>query len=128
MRILIDGYNLLHVSGILRRGLGPGSLERARNPLLNRLVTLLPPEEHVVGVGGVRSEPSLDCFGELSAEVVFGEAKCSSVVCAVFFWDADGVDASGSVSDSVDGSRDGGVKSSSYPNSLIHFATCCGSR
>lgn len=47
MRILIDGYNLLHVSGILRRGLGPGSLERARNALLNRLVTLLPPEERV---------------------------------------------------------------------------------
>lgn len=47
MRILIDGYNLLHVSGILRRGLGPGSLERARNALLNRLVALLSPEERV---------------------------------------------------------------------------------
>lgn len=45
MRILIDGYNLLHVSGILRRGLGPGSLERARTALLNRLAALLPPEE-----------------------------------------------------------------------------------
>jgi hypothetical protein len=37
MPLLIDGYNLLHASGILPRGLGPGTLERARGALLNFL-------------------------------------------------------------------------------------------
>jgi len=41
MRILIDGYNLLHVSGILGRGRGPGGLERARQALLNFLASSL---------------------------------------------------------------------------------------
>ena len=35
MSLLIDGYNLLHASGILGGGVGPGSLERSRNALLN---------------------------------------------------------------------------------------------
>ena len=30
MALVIDGYNLLHASGILGRGIGPGSLERSR--------------------------------------------------------------------------------------------------
>lgn len=37
MALLIDGYNLLHVTGIVGRGIGPGSLERSRNALLNFL-------------------------------------------------------------------------------------------
>jgi len=41
MALLIDGYNLLHASGILPRGLGPSTLERARNALLNFLVESL---------------------------------------------------------------------------------------
>ena len=35
MALLIDGYNLLHASGILGRGVGPGGLERSRLALLN---------------------------------------------------------------------------------------------
>ena len=39
--LLIDGYNLLHASGILGHGVGPGSLERSRNALLNFLAESL---------------------------------------------------------------------------------------
>jgi predicted RNA-binding protein with PIN domain len=42
MAILIDGYNVLHVVGILGRGTGPGSLERARLAMLNFLAESLP--------------------------------------------------------------------------------------
>ncbi|MCP4080024.1 MAG: hypothetical protein GY819_16060 [Planctomycetaceae bacterium] len=35
--IIIDGYNLLHVVGILGSSIGPGTLERARNTLLGIL-------------------------------------------------------------------------------------------
>jgi predicted RNA-binding protein with PIN domain len=45
MPLLIDGYNLLNVTGILGRGRGPGSLERARQALLNTLVESLPGAE-----------------------------------------------------------------------------------
>ena len=45
MALLIDGYNLLHASGILPRGIGPGTLERARARLLNFLVESLQPNE-----------------------------------------------------------------------------------
>jgi hypothetical protein len=45
MPLIIDGYNLLHASGILPRGLGPGGLQRARLALLNFLVESLAPEE-----------------------------------------------------------------------------------
>ncbi len=45
MPLVIDGYNLLNVAGILARGRGPGSLERARQALLNVLVESLPPED-----------------------------------------------------------------------------------
>ncbi len=37
MALLIDGYNLLHVTGIFGRGIGPGGLERSRRALLNFL-------------------------------------------------------------------------------------------
>jgi uncharacterized protein len=37
MALLIDGYNLLHASGILGRGIGPGSLERSRGALIRFL-------------------------------------------------------------------------------------------
>jgi len=45
MSLLIDGYNLLHASGILPSSVGPGTLERARRALLNYLVSKLSPEE-----------------------------------------------------------------------------------
>jgi uncharacterized protein len=47
MPVLIDGYNLLHASGILggSRRTGPGALERSREALLNVLVESLPDEE-----------------------------------------------------------------------------------
>jgi len=41
MPLLIDGYNLLNVTGIIGRGVGPGSLERARRALLNFLAESL---------------------------------------------------------------------------------------
>jgi predicted RNA-binding protein with PIN domain len=45
MSLLIDGYNVLYVVGILGEGQGPGSLERSRLALLNFLVESLDPEE-----------------------------------------------------------------------------------
>jgi predicted RNA-binding protein with PIN domain len=45
MSLLIDGYNLLSAVGILGRGVGPGSLQRARLALLNFLAESLDPEE-----------------------------------------------------------------------------------
>lgn len=45
MTIVIDGYNLLHASGILGRGVGPGGLERSRAALLNFLAESLEPKE-----------------------------------------------------------------------------------
>ena len=41
MAIFIDGYNLLHVTGLFGRGIGPGTLERSRGALLNFLATAL---------------------------------------------------------------------------------------
>src|SRR5262245_37959795 len=43
--ILIDGYNLLHVTGIFGRGVGPGTLHRSRTALLNVLAESIAPEE-----------------------------------------------------------------------------------
>ncbi len=45
MTLLIDGYNLLHASGILGRGVGPGSLERSCAALLNFLAESLDPRD-----------------------------------------------------------------------------------
>jgi hypothetical protein len=44
MLLLIDGYNLLHASGIIGRGVGPGDLERSRRALLNVLASSLEEE------------------------------------------------------------------------------------
>ncbi len=44
MRLIIDGYNLIHAAGILGHGVGPGGLERARGALLNCLVESLDPK------------------------------------------------------------------------------------
>jgi len=41
MTILIDGYNLLHVTGIVGRGIGPGTFARARRGLLGFLAASL---------------------------------------------------------------------------------------
>lgn len=45
MTVLIDGYNLLHVTGIIGRGVGPGTLERTRRALLNFMAASLGPDE-----------------------------------------------------------------------------------
>ncbi len=45
MSLLIDGYNLLHATGILGGGRGRGSLQRSREALLNVLAESLPAEE-----------------------------------------------------------------------------------
>jgi predicted RNA-binding protein with PIN domain len=45
MSLIIDGYNLLHASGIIGGGKGPGSLERSRGALLNFLVESLSDRE-----------------------------------------------------------------------------------
>jgi predicted RNA-binding protein with PIN domain len=45
MSLIIDGYNLLNVVGILGRGVGPGGLERARLALLNFLAESLDEKE-----------------------------------------------------------------------------------
>jgi hypothetical protein len=45
MAYLIDGYNLLHVTGIFGRGRGPRGLERSRKALLNFLAASLAPSE-----------------------------------------------------------------------------------
>lgn len=44
LRLIIDGYNLLHASGILPRGRGPATLERARAALLSFLAASLEPD------------------------------------------------------------------------------------
>lgn len=41
MKILIDGYNLLHASGVFGEVRGPGGFEASRRALLDALVTLL---------------------------------------------------------------------------------------
>jgi uncharacterized protein len=45
MPILIDGYNLLHVTGIVGHGSGPGGFERSRVALLNFLAASIDPKE-----------------------------------------------------------------------------------
>ena len=45
MATLIDGYNLLHATGILGRNVGPRTLERARNALIGFLAASLPESE-----------------------------------------------------------------------------------
>ena len=45
MALLIDGYNLLHVTGIVGRGIGPGTLQRSRLALLNFLAQSLDPAD-----------------------------------------------------------------------------------
>ena len=59
MSILIDGYNLLHASGIFARGIGPGTLERSRGALLNFLAESLEPDEvaHTIVVFDAAAAP-----------------------------------------------------------------------
>ncbi|MEX0585778.1 MAG: NYN domain-containing protein [Pirellulales bacterium] len=45
MTLLIDGYNLLHASGIFGRGVGPGTLRRARHALVRFLIASLTDKE-----------------------------------------------------------------------------------
>ncbi|MCX7426065.1 MAG: NYN domain-containing protein [Planctomycetia bacterium] len=45
MSVLIDGYNLMNVAGIVGRGIGPGALARSRLALLNFLAESLDPRE-----------------------------------------------------------------------------------
>lgn len=45
MPIIIDGYNLLHATGIIGHGVGPGGLERSRLALLNVLAESIDSKE-----------------------------------------------------------------------------------
>ncbi|HJT34179.1 MAG TPA: NYN domain-containing protein [Pirellulales bacterium] len=47
MRLLIDGYNLMHAAGIIGRGVGPGGLERSRLALLNFVAESLDEDQRV---------------------------------------------------------------------------------
>ena len=44
MSLLIDGYNLLHVTGIFGKGAGPGTFQRSREALLRFLAASLAPK------------------------------------------------------------------------------------
>ncbi len=59
MPLLIDGYNLLYVSGIIGSGRGPGGLERSRLALLNFLAESVEPRElsHTTVVFDAREAP-----------------------------------------------------------------------
>jgi predicted RNA-binding protein with PIN domain len=59
MALVIDGYNLLHASGILGHGIGPGGLERSRGALLNFLAESLDEQElaHTTVVFDAREAP-----------------------------------------------------------------------
>jgi uncharacterized protein len=59
MPLLIDGYNLLYATGIVGRGIGPGSLQRSRLALLNFLAASLDPGEvtHTTVVFDARQAP-----------------------------------------------------------------------
>ncbi len=60
MPLLIDGYNLLHATGIVGRGSGPGGLERSRLALLNFLAHALDPADlpHTTVVFDAHDAPS----------------------------------------------------------------------
>lgn len=45
MPVIIDGYNLLHASGVFGPASGPGDLQHARAALLDLLADSLPPDE-----------------------------------------------------------------------------------
>jgi predicted RNA-binding protein with PIN domain len=45
MALLIDGYNLLHVTGIFGKGTGPGTFQRSREAFLRFLAASLTPDE-----------------------------------------------------------------------------------
>ena len=59
MPVLIDGYNLLNATGIVGRGVGPGTLERSRLALLNFLAESLDPGElpHTTVVFDAKNAP-----------------------------------------------------------------------
>jgi len=59
MPLLIDGYNVMHIVGIIGRGVGPGGLRRSRLALLNFLAESLPPREvsHTTVVFDARDAP-----------------------------------------------------------------------
>lgn len=46
MALLIDGYNLLHVTGIFGKGRGPGSFQRSREALLRFLAASIDFQRH----------------------------------------------------------------------------------
>jgi len=56
---LIDGYNLLHATGIAGRGSGPGGFQRSRLALLNFLAASIDPAElpHTTVVFDAREAP-----------------------------------------------------------------------
>jgi uncharacterized protein len=59
MPLLIDGYNLLHATGIVGGGAGPGGFQRSRLALLGFLAASIEPEElaHTTVVFDAREAP-----------------------------------------------------------------------
>jgi predicted RNA-binding protein with PIN domain len=47
MRLLIDGYNLMHAAGRMSRRFGPDGLRRARHQFLNELAHALGPDQAI---------------------------------------------------------------------------------
>jgi predicted RNA-binding protein with PIN domain len=50
MKILIDGYNLLHASGVFGEVRGPGGFEASRRALLDALAALLGDQRHAATI------------------------------------------------------------------------------
>ena len=46
MALLIDGYNLLHVTGIFDHGKGPGGFQRTRDALIRFLIASIEEKQH----------------------------------------------------------------------------------
>jgi len=81
--VLIDGYNLLYATGIVVRGIGPGTLERARLALLNFLAASIEPERIP------RTTIVFDAAGRMRERPREVEHRGLKVIFAVGYADAD---------------------------------------
>ena len=85
MSLLIDGYNLMHATGIVGRG-GPGGFERARQGLLNFLVASIEASElrrTVVVFDAVHAPPGLPRtidFGGLIVRYATGDEGADALI------------------------------------------------
>jgi predicted RNA-binding protein with PIN domain len=85
MRILIDGYNLLHASTVTPTAANQGSLEATRNALLDHLLEYLPPgmaSETVVvfDKGSERDLPAESRYGELTIRFAINHPEADDLI------------------------------------------------